>query len=489
MNSGVTPMLVTTVLILGPLGCGAGALSLPDMAEMASGGDTGDADPADSSDDGGSGDGDAEPAGCIVAGQLARAIAVVDSEAKQVHVFEPGGGELTLEAPLPEGVEAPATLNTATGAGFIAIASSYTIYDPPNNDEGAALRLYARDTGALHWELNFDYRLGSTFVDAQGRVVASVGWSATPRPAGIMVVDGQLSELPNFAPVGPLGPSGWMPGWIIDDAHGTIGSGFYNPSSDQLVTVTSGTTPSGWRAEGETIEYIDNLSSVPRFVIAGPQGQSAIELGPFAGLGTAIHGGGEAGDYRLLSAHADGAEAEPKLLRLHVPSGELLEIEIDPPAGLERFDCYFPVTRVDAEGRVLVELRDAGAAGIYAFDAEAATWITLGQSMTDVEDVSVAQIWGTLLEIHASGPNQTYCPGTEWTAPPASALPGTSIQLARLDPPLSVLVDVNGYGGVTVDEQEQCASWMGEGGRRIYDLDDHDELELELAVSGPLLWL
>jgi hypothetical protein len=486
MNTCGATMLVMTTLILGPLGCGAGALSMP-----SGGDDTGDGADDDegsgqaSGHGSGDGDGDTEPAGCIEAGQLARALAIVDSEAEQVHVFEAGGGELTLPAALPDGVDAHAMLIAASSGGLIAIASSYANYYPPS--EGSVLRLYDRYTGALHWAREFDHRVGPIFVDAQGRVVASTGWSVEPKPAGIVVVEGQATELPSFAPVGPIGASGWMPGWIMNGAQETTGSGFYNPGTDQLVVVTSGNVPPGWRVNGETIEYIDNLSPVPRFVIAGPQGQTAIELGPFAGLGAPIHVSGEAGDYRLLSAHAGGSEGPPQLLRLHVPSGELLAIGLDPPAGLEPFDCYLPITRIDTQGRVLVELRDGGAAGIHAWDADLDTWITLGLPMTNVEDVAIGRSWGRIHEIHASGLNQTYCPPAEWSTPPTSALDGSSIQLVRLDPPLSVVVDANGYGAVTVDAQEQCASWPVEGGRRIYDLHDHDELEL--GIASQLLWL
>ena len=474
--------LAFSVCLLAPLACVGGPLPMGDTEGGETGGDT---------DGGGEDGGDTgePPAGCIEGDALGRALAIVDSAAQHITVLWPGSEAIELPASLPAGVDAPATVLASQAGDYLAVTSAYSVYDPVVVDEGAVLRLYEVHTGALAWERAFaDYRLGSTYVDEQGRVSASVGWSSEAGPAGVFVIDGQLTELSEFQPAGPIGSSGWLPGWIVDPlSKETLGSGLYNAFDHQLIPVTSGTTPPGWRAGDESIEHIDNDAPVPRLVHTRPEGHSTIELAPFAGIDGLVFMMSHAGDYRLVATFEDGSDQPPTLARVHVPSGEVMAIELEPPPGLSAFDCYSQNSAIDLDGRVLVELRDEGAAQIHAWDPEEGTWTALGLPVTAVDDLAAPSRFGRVHEIHASGANTTYCLPSEWSAPPASALPGTSIQLARLDPPLNVVVDAEGWGAVTVDPQERCASWAVEGGRRIVDLDDGDELEL--PRSGQVIWL
>lgn len=452
-------------------------------------GTSGGVDTAEPSDSGETGE-DAVAA-CIVDGALTRALAIADSKGQQLHVYEVGAAPITLDASLPDGVDAPAILGTDANAAVLAISSSYSKYIGPGSIEGAVLRLYERGGGALLWSRAFaDYRLAQIHVDALGRVAATVGWSVAPTPAGVLVIDGVVTELPNFGPAGPIGPSGWVPGYIYDDLQEQLGTGLYNVETDALVQVTAGNNPSGWRVDGETIEYIDNDAEVPRLVVAGPASASAIELTPFAGLAP-VYTDGVAGDYRLLVANLDGQgdAVTRKLARLERSTGALTPIDPTPPPGLEAFDCYFPRNAIDSDGRVLFELRDAGAARVYAWDPDDETWTALGEPMTEVEDIQVAGGFGRVLELHGHGANTTYCVGTEWSDPPPDALVGSSIQLARVDPPLQLVIDAEGFGAVSVDPDERCAAWISGGGahQTVHDLDDDDALEL--PVAGAVVWL
>ncbi len=429
---------------------------------------------------------------CIEDGALARGLVIADREGEALHLYEPGAEPRTLSAALPDGVDAPATLTTDANAEYIAVASSYSIYLNPGTDDGATLRLYARGSGALVWERALpNYRLGALHVDALGRVAATVGWSATPLPAGILVIDGVVQELTDFAPAGPIGPSGWIPGYIYGPGQEQIGTGLYNHVTEQLVEITSGNNPPGWRADGETIEFIDNDSVVPRHVIAGPTSATTVELTPFAGLDAPVYTDGVAGDYRLLVANLEGPEDEGarELVRLEVSTGELTTIDPAPPPGFQPFDCYFQRNAVDVEGRVLFELRDAGAAQIFAWDPARETWSALGVGVTAVDDVQVIGGHGRVQEIHGFGVNTTYCEQAEWSAPPANAIAGSTIQLARLEPHLSLVVDAEGVGAVSVDPLERCASWtsVGDASQTLHDLDDGDVIEL--PTTGHVIWL
>jgi hypothetical protein len=482
-------------LVLGAsllLGCGAGGIAV-DGSDSASETGDGDGDPGDGDGDPGDGDpgdgdGDVPVGACIDDGQLARALAIVDTQTRSVRIYEPGGAELVLPAPLPEGIEADANLQAVTSPGFIAVTTSYSIYLQPGVIEmGSVLRLFDRHTGTLLWAHEFvDRQLGPVYVDAEGQVVARHGWSVDLQPSGgLMVIDGELTDLPNFAPAGPLGSADWMPGWIVDDQGEYLGGALYQPFSDELIEATDG--PS-WRPGDQSLEYIDDNGTVPEWVLTEPDASTRIELSPFAGLEGSMQVVGLAGDYRLLSL-APGNDAPPVLVRLQVSTQELLELDITPPPGLEPFDCYFPNTTVDAVGRILVELRDAGAAQIHAWDPDAGVWTALGVPMTSVDDVSIEGRFGRVEVIRGHGTGMTYCPYAEWSDPPGNALASSSLQLARVEPPFNMSLNAQTVAWVSVDPSERCATWfeVGENGQMVHDIDDGDELTL--AVSGATLWL
>jgi hypothetical protein len=142
---------------------------------------------------------------------------------------------------------------------------------------------------------------------------------------------------------------------------------------------------------------------------------------------------------------------------------------------------------VDAEGRILFELRDAGAAQIHAWAPETEQWFALGVPMTEVEDIGVDGRFGRVELIQAHGLNTTFFPFVEWSDPPARALSGSSVQLARIEPPLSVVIDTLPFSNVTVDSSERCATWTDQNGQHVRDLDDDDTLTLD--VSGVAIWL
>jgi hypothetical protein len=221
-------------------------------------------------------------------------------------------------------------------------------------------------------------------------------------------------------------------------------------------------------------------------VIAKPDATERIELPAFAGLDGSLQVASIAGDYRLLQL-TPGDDGPPMLVRLQLSTEALLEIDATLPPALEPFDCYFPRTSVDTAGRILFELRDTGAAQIHAWDPEADVWTAVGVPMTGVEDISVDGHFGRVELIHGHGAGMTFCPLAEWSDPPASAIEGGSIQLARIDPPLSVVIDAVPFMAISVDSSERCATWVDESGQVVRDLDDDDTLTLD--VSGLAIWL
>lgn len=428
---------------------------------------------------------------CIVDGVLVQPLAVVDTSAAAIYVYEPGSEPLTLSATIPEGIDDISPQLAVDAAGnYIAVVSNYAVSLGPGEHEiGAVVRLFERGSATPSWSRTLDHRLNAIYVDDLGRVTGTVGWNIEPGPVGMYIIDGEVQELAGLAPAGPIGPEGWIPGHIYAGQE-QVGTGFYSPETDTLVQITNSPNPTGWRIDGETIEYIDNEPSVPRLVLAGPASEEVIALDPFAEATSPISAYGFTDDFRLLDANFGTADdPERRLYRLQVSSGILTPIEVTPPNAYVPFDCYFQVNAIDADGRVLFEYRNPGAAQIFAWDPDATTWTALGEAMTEVEDIMVQGNFDRVAQIHGFGENTTYCIEAQWQDPPQGALEGSSIHLARIDPPLSLVVDAEGFGAVHVDPEEHCAAWVSQqtGSLRVHDLDDAEVVELE--VSGWTIWL
>ncbi|MEZ4452484.1 MAG: hypothetical protein R3B09_23675 [Nannocystaceae bacterium] len=423
-----------------------------------------------------------EPAGgCVDDGALTRSLAILDADAAVVRVASPAG-DRTLSAALPGDVDADARIIAATRGPYLAVASSYTIYKGPGDlDEAAAVRLYEHESGALLWEHVLTRSVNQLYVDAQARVTAELDLRPGG-PAGLTIIDGQATALPRFAPRGPIGPEGQIPGRRLDAAQETYEAvGFIDLATAAFTPVVAATSQ-WWILDG-AIEHLDPEASPPRFTVTRPGGAAVHELTPYADLGAWVWREHSAGDFRLFAADLDldGNHAD-LLVRLDVESGAQVVASSEPPPGLSRFDCY-PEVRVDVEGRVLFELRDAGSARVHAWDPGQASWSALGQAMTGIEAITLHPASGRVQVIEGSGPNTTFCGLSEWIDPPASALVGASFQLARVEPPLALAT----ASAPTVTDDERCAVWAEEGGLRIYDLEDGDALTL--PSSGAALWL
>ena len=199
------------------------------------------------------------------------------------------------------------------------------------------------------------------------------------------------------------------------------------------------------------------------------------------------------GRYRLLELHDEDYVLEA-VLRLDLDSEQLIPIDFVPPLGLEHFDCYGRQFGVDTQGRILSPLRDAGSAQIHTWDPLADTWGTLGEAVTGVQSLVAAPgSWGSLHAIRTEGWDYPYCEqDANWSDPPAGALAGTRIQLARSDTPVEVALYVPDHEFATdvdvdVEATAGCvAFWSaGLGETRIHDLDDGEAL----ALDERLVWL
>ncbi|MCA9695824.1 MAG: hypothetical protein KC636_39975 [Myxococcales bacterium] len=416
-----------------------------------------------------------EPASaCVEGGVLLQPLAVIDEEAGIVRAFTPDG-EHTLSAALPAGVNDYPLLRTATDAGRLAIATSYVSIKDGVTESGGVLRLYDYTNGALLWEHVLPYSVTRLFIDDQARITAEVD-QGDGTPAGLFVIDGEVNELSAFAPLGPIGPTGSIPGRIV--ANGEAG-GFYDVQSAELTPVVDDGIL--WRVAGEAIEFI-TLDGTPNYVVATPEGTSSYALNPFLEFEYMNQYWDSAGDYRLFSLR-DANLGSEVIVRLDLKSGTVDEIPTVPP-GLSPFECFTRFS-LDVEGRVYVALRDQGVAQLHVWDPDSAAWTTIGQPLTLIDSAFVDPRFGRVQVfrgiVYDGG--EPPCKASEWVDPPADALAGWSYQLVRVDPPLGELVGAD----PKVDVTERCAAWIEDGGVRVRDLEDSDELTV--PAVGSFLWL
>lgn len=419
------------------------------------------------------------PEACIRDGALSRPVAVLDGARQQIRILEPGSEVLTLDAGGSR--SADPSLHAAAAGDFIAVG----VTDVDGGMAHTIVRLFERSSGDLYWEQAWDAYLRGIWVDGQGNLSAALDGSL----AGAAYIDGESYGLSDFRPAGPVGATGWMPGLQIDPADQTVAAaGLHDPAADAWVVATT-----SWQSARFGADVVEHtvMGDPPRLVVTRPDGETTIMLTAFSGDDGAVATVASAGEYRLVSQQADAWGDPSELVRVHLPTGEVVPIDPPLPAGHEAFDCYDRKAALHADGLILFNLRNDGAARVQAWDPHEETWTPLGSPMTEVDEISVGATFGRVHVIVAHGIGKTFCPPPTWTDPPGRAIVGSSLQLSRLDPPLDLVLDeVPSWigGGVSVDEPEQCAAWPTQGGvLRIRDLDDGDSVELPGADA--LLWL
>jgi hypothetical protein len=118
-----------------------------------------------------------------------------------------------------------------------------------------------------------------------------------------------------------------------------------------------------------------------------------------------------------------------EVVRWNVQSGEIARLPWALPDGMRRLGGPW----FDADGGLIVVLRNDHLAGVYRSAAAGPDWTLIGKTMGDVETVRVTRAGGTYV-IDTEGTNDRFVPRQSWRAAPPGqepALRGRSHQIVR----------------------------------------------------------
>ena len=446
--------------------CGSGPIAVDDDETGSTDDEVGttDADSnsdSDSDSDSGSDTTGETPDGCFGA----VGFVVVPHAGSTVTIQEPGGDSFEIDASGPLDDDPSFLVDASTD--HIAIVTNQSSFNQ-QLVHASVLRLFARGSNVPIYTLESETTISRVFVGDDGGVTALAqdGQGLYVSPAGVS------QSLGSFQPGGPV-VDGWIPGRHADEGV-PVDSGFLELDGDGFVAVGVG-GHNHWTVVDGTIEQLAGET----FHRGTPEWSESVQLPPGTSAQEAT-----AGDFRIVVAYVDG---DKLTYRLDVTAGELLEIAPELPPGLEPFDCYHPVNRVDGQGRITFELRDESSARVMLWDPDTDEWTQLGQAVSSVDDVEPYSLTGASFSIAAVGLGQTFCPLPEWGEPPPRALLDHSNQYVRVDPPLRITIDAPLAWNLTVDPDDRCLAWTDGEVTVMTELDTEETLEL--PFTGSLTWL
>lgn len=145
-------------------------------------------------------------------------------------------------------------------------------------------------------------------------------------------------------------------------------------------------------------------------------------------------------------------------------------------------DCGGQPASLDAEGHVVVAMRDAESAEVRLLDPALERWDPIGQRVSVVDAVGVEERWGTYV-IHGRGADAQACGG--WS-PGDDALVGDSWQVVRPAAGVAHRLPADA-GGVVVGAEGLCAAYDAGGATHVLDVLTGDVFTLE--TRGNATWL
>lgn len=417
---------------------------------------------------GGEGDDEAGAEACLSEGELGPLALRLDAD--RAWLID-GAEEIEL------GLVGEGTTSLLRGAGH-----GNVIGVAQNTDGSATLHAFDR-TGALNWSASFVAVLTSNFWAGPEGLTASTSELLGTGPVGLVGTPAEGLTLPGHVPLG--GPAeGFVPvvELVGDSVFGQ--PGWISVADDSFTPVMlAPIDPYAVRVAEDSValEYASLEGPGLAFVSTRPSETVVIELPmgfPDVGM---VEVAAAAGDFRLLKA---GTSPEV-FARVDLELAEASLVEPTPPDGWDWFECVSRQVGLDPDGRVLFELRSAGAAQVWAYDVDADAWSELGLPMSGVEDIEFA---GGVGDVHVvRGIASGTCPDVEWMeAPPADALIGDSLQVVRREPALAIEVPATN-GEVPIDAGRRCVAFEDAQGWQVRALDGAEVASF--AGGGSWIWI
>ncbi|MEM6990559.1 MAG: hypothetical protein AAF721_08685 [Myxococcota bacterium] len=350
----------------------------------------------------------------------------------------------------------------ASNDDTIAVALDWSTFGP---NLAAAYELHVFDrSGQPRWQFaEANARLYSLAVGVDGSVVGQRETIAGANSTVHFATNGDATSIPDFQPYGATDETGRIAGREkIGEELGELG--WYDTTTASFVPVSE-TPSSPWflRREGGFVYRTEAA-----LIVETPASVQTIPLGSFSESSVRTI----QGDWAILYDGATDAHA-----RLQLSDGQVEPLDLTPPPGWEHFICYGLDATIDAQGRLLMPMRNEAVAQLQRYDVDAGSWETIGEPVTAVDQLTSYTVTNSVAIItHGSG--QTFCPTTEFEAAPG-ALEGQQTQFAAGD----ALYLLPSDRALSVRDDGECLAHLDQRGGTVV-LDPASGLEHTVAPAN-----
>lgn len=388
-------------------------------------------------------------------------------------LFAEGDGSLVaIEVPA---LGAPAESNLGRQArgsadgSWAAVVSDWSHFNGRAVDNGYTLRTFDADGLVAHEESVTNARFELTGVGPAGDLL---GYRQTTGAGyeGLYLVPGVPSAVyPGFQPLHGSAPADVVPGRIPTDsfpsplAWGTLASGAIaqispNPAASRVLL-----------RQGSLVYQAGD-----QIVFADPDGTTtAIDLSGFNPGPNILTWVSASPDWILLKAQADQPE-DSVWVRVSLVEQTAATIAIEPPPGFDAMECYGRVPAVEADGAIVMALRDAAAAQPQRLDVDGGTWTLVGSPVAGIDMMDV-HTTGLLSFVQTVPEGQSFCP-PQIFEPVAGTAMGQQLQVSYDGGDYTPLPP--GTYGLGVNDAGTCAFFSGETQATLLDPESGETLVL-----------
>lgn len=388
------------------------------------------------------------------------------------HLVRGDGSLVTIDA---SALGAPAQSNLGRQArgskdgSWASVVSDWSHFDAGAVNTGYTLRTFGADGRTAHEESASSATFELTGVGPGGDLL---GYRQTVGAGyeGLYLAPGEPPFVyPGFQPRHGFAPSDVFPGRIATES-------FPNPlawataSNGALMQVTP--HPVGTQSllhEGRLVYQADG-----QIVLADPGGTTtAIDVAAFNPGPSPLTWVSTSPDWVLLKAQAE-QPADSVWVRVSLAEQTAATVGLVPPPGFDAMECYGRIPAVEADGAIVMALRDAAAAQPQRLDIDDGTWTLVGGPVAGIDMMDVYTV-GLVTFVQTVAEGQSFCPLQTFEPLPGTAM-GQQIQISY-DGGSYVPLPPETYG-VGVNDAGTCVFYSGETGATLLDPESGETLAL-----------